>query len=74
MTRSMYERLAKVQDDWTVILQTEDDGIQAFHFNTRERAFNFADNFQDGDLLGVMPRPMYVLHLEDVLLKDDIEE
>lgn len=73
MTKAMYERLAKVQNDWTVILQTEDDGIQAYHFNTRERAFNFADNFQDEDLLGVMPRPVYILHLEDAFLQDDIE-
>lgn len=73
MTREMYERLAKVQNDWTVILQTEDDGIQVFHFNTREQAFNFADSFQDGDLLGVMTRPMYTLHLEDAFLQDDIE-
>ena len=73
MTRAMYERLVKVQNDWTVILNTEEHDVQVYHFDTRKRAFDFANNFEDGDLLGVMPRPMYILHMEDVFLQNDIE-
>ena len=92
MTIAMYERLAKVQNDWTVILQTEDDGIQVY-LESAKQELGFAEFYflsydgnyitpggetgylglQDGDLLGVMPRPVYILHLEDAFLQDDIE-
>lgn len=71
MKEQMYLKLKDVQGDWTVILNTDEDGIQVFHFNSRKVAFEFADGFQDYDVIGVMERPFYTLHLEEKLNKED---
>lgn len=71
MTEQMYLKLKEVQGDWTVILDTDEDGIQVFHFNSRKAAFEFANCFQDCDVIGVMARPFYTIHLEEKLNKED---
>lgn len=67
----MFLKLREVQGDWTVILDTDEDGIQVFHFNSRKAAFEFADRFQDYEVIGVVTRPFYTLHLEEKFNKED---